>query len=151
MAGGINQLGFRTVSSHAPSSPHCSGKRNQRRTRLKAPRAFFAVDFVDFDLIDRIVGASPKHSQARTGTAVLTQTYDRQLVPASRTNAGQGLAQATSGKQPLMIAWHSSDASEGVNGPASGSVQARVPTGPPRDPNPQKAGFGGPSVATTKM
>ena len=32
------------------------------------------VDFVDFDLIDRIVGVSPCHPQARTGVAVLTQT-----------------------------------------------------------------------------
>ena len=31
----------------------------------------FQVDFVDFDLIDRIVGVSPYHPRARTSTAVL--------------------------------------------------------------------------------
>jgi len=35
------------------------------------------VDFVDFDLIDRIVGVSPCHPQARTGVALLTQTYEQ--------------------------------------------------------------------------
>jgi hypothetical protein len=31
----------------------------------------FFVDFVDFDLIDRIVGVNPYHSQARISTALL--------------------------------------------------------------------------------
>ena len=32
------------------------------------------VDFVDFDLLDMIVGVSPFHPQTRTGVAVLTRT-----------------------------------------------------------------------------
>ena len=40
------------------------------------------VDLVDFGLIDRIVGVSPCHPQARTGTAVLTRTYELRTPPA---------------------------------------------------------------------
>ena len=44
--------------------------------------AHSVVDFVDFDLVDRIVGVSPCHPQARTGTAVLARTYQRRTPPA---------------------------------------------------------------------
>ena len=40
------------------------------------------VDFVDFDLIDRIVGVSPCHPHARTGVAVLMRTYEQRTPPA---------------------------------------------------------------------
>jgi len=36
--------------------------------------------FVDFDLIDRIVGVSPCHPQAMAGVAVLTRTYEDSIV-----------------------------------------------------------------------
>jgi len=36
--------------------------------------------FVDFDLIDRIVGVSPYRHQARTGVVVLNQTMSRGLL-----------------------------------------------------------------------
>ena len=35
------------------------------------------VEFVDFDLIGRIIGVSPCHPQARIEVAVLTRTYEQ--------------------------------------------------------------------------
>ena len=46
-----------------PTSPQCSN------------------DFVDLDLIDRIVGVSPSNPHARTGSAVLIQTYEHRCAP----------------------------------------------------------------------
>jgi len=42
---------------------------------------FQSVDFVDCDLIDRIVGVSPYRPQARTRTVVLTGTVSSGLYP----------------------------------------------------------------------
>ena len=39
-------------------------------------------EFVDFDLIDRMVGVSPCHPQARTGFAVPIQTCEQWTPPA---------------------------------------------------------------------
>ena len=37
----------------------------------------FEVDFVDFDLLNRIVGVGPCHPQAKTGVVLLTQTCEQ--------------------------------------------------------------------------
>jgi len=42
------------------------------RVRLLVRR----VDFVDFDVLNRIAGVSPCHPQTRTGVSVLTQTCE---------------------------------------------------------------------------
>jgi len=44
---------------------------------LFASRIDGCVDFVHFDLKDRIVGVSPCHLQARIGSAVLIQAYEQ--------------------------------------------------------------------------
>jgi len=55
----------------------------RRRPRIHVPGTSPPiVDFVDFDLIDRIVGVSPCHAQARTGVVLLTQTYEQRTPPA---------------------------------------------------------------------
>ena len=41
-----------------------------------------SVDFVDSDLLDRMVGVSPCHPQARIGFAILTRTYGQRAPPA---------------------------------------------------------------------
>ena len=49
------------------------------------------VDFVDVDLLDRIVGVGPCHPQARTEVAVLTRTYEQRSRPALLVNFSFGL------------------------------------------------------------
>ena len=43
---------------------------------LNISRISDAVDFVKFDLIDRIFGVSPYRPQARTGVVAFIQTYE---------------------------------------------------------------------------
>ena len=40
------------------------------------------VDFIDFDLVNRIVGVSPCHPQAKIGLTILIQTYEQKAPPA---------------------------------------------------------------------
>ena len=53
-----------------------------------AGRVALEDEFVDSDLINRIVGVSPCHPQARTGGAVLTQTCEQGTPPAGVQGAG---------------------------------------------------------------
>ena len=42
----------------------------------------YRCDFVDFDLLNRIVGVGPCHPQARSRVVLLTQTYEQRTPPA---------------------------------------------------------------------
>ena len=60
----------------SPRPKKCQG--GEHRSNRRA--TFFSL--ADFDLIDRIVCVSPCHLPARTGFAVLIQTYDQWTPPA---------------------------------------------------------------------
>ena len=65
-------LKFRTM---AVAGGARQGSATKRRTPKNHPHSSSdsCADFVDFDLIDRIVGVSPCHPQARTGVVALIQ------------------------------------------------------------------------------
>ena len=48
------------------------------------------IDFVDFDVLKRIVGVGPCHPQARTGVVLLTLTYEQRTPPAVVQGAAPG-------------------------------------------------------------
>ena len=62
-----------------------------------------SFDFVDFDLIERIVGVSPCHVQARTKTVVLTRNCE-QWTFGVQVLVLHGLLQRTAGRDwPLLL------------------------------------------------
>ena len=61
------------IDACAEDKPNCCSY-----TGATSPHGKTNSSFVDFDLIDTIVGVSPCHPQSRNGVAVLTQTYPSQ-------------------------------------------------------------------------